>query len=127
MNRFLLIALLLVATSTNLFAQRGFYDAPYKRYEADAGVLTNGAFVMPKSYAQPDLQSEASNQVCVDMTKLNASVEWTMIEAADGLVIRFCIPKGETDVLGVYVDGVRITGITITSTWSWESLWNNGN
>jgi len=127
LHRFLIITFLLAANFTNIFAQRGYYDAPYKRYEADAGVLTNGAFVMPKSYAQPDLQSEASNQVCVDMTTLNASVEWTMIEAADGLVLRFCIPKGETDVVGVYVDGVRITGITLASTWSWESLWNNMN
>src|ERR1700740_2342388 len=111
--RLSIINLLCVCNIMNSFAQRGYYDAPYKRYEADSGTLSNGAFVMPKSYAQPDLQSEASNQVCVDMTATNASVEWTMIEAADGLVIRFCIPKVETDVVGVYVDNVRITGITL--------------
>ncbi len=125
--KFSIIGFFLISNSINIFAQRGYYDAPYKRYEADLGALSNGAFVMPKSYAQPDLQSEASDQICVDMTAANASVEWTVIEAADGLVIRYCIPKGETDVIGVYVDGVRITGITLTSTWSWESLWNNGN
>ncbi|UAY52065.1 right-handed parallel beta-helix repeat-containing protein [Ferruginibacter albus] len=122
-----IISLLLVGNFINLFAQRGYYDAPYKRYEADLGTLSSGAFVMPRSYSQPDLQSEASGQVCVDMTTANASVEWTIIEAADGLVMRYCIPKGETAVVGVYVDNVRITGITLTSTWSWESLWNNGN
>jgi hypothetical protein len=127
LHRFLIIGLLLAGNFVNTFAQRGYYDAPYKRYEADSGVLSNGAFVMPKSYAQPDLQSEASNQICVDMTAANAAVEWTMTEAADGLVIRYCIPKGETDVIGVYVDNVRITGITLASTWTWESLWNNGN
>ena len=125
--KFSIIVFFLTGISINLFAQRGFYDAPYKRYEADLGTLTSGAFAMPKSYAQPDLQSEASDQICVDMTATNAAVEWTVTEAADGLVIRFCIPKGETDVVGVYVDNVRITGITLTSTWSWESLWNNGN
>lgn len=127
LQRLSIIGFLFVSNSVNLLAQRGYYDAPYKRYEADLGTLSNGAFVMPKSYAQPDLQSEASDQVCIDMTATNASVEWTVIEAADGLVIRYCIPKGETDVIGVYVDGTRITGITLTSTWSWESLWNNGN
>src|SRR5579862_2179077 len=104
MNKILLrlsiISFFLAGNPVNMFAQRGFYDAPYKRYEADLGTLTNGAFVMPKSYAQPDLQSEASGQVYVDMTAANASVEWTVIEAADGLVIRYCIPKGETDVVG---------------------------
>ncbi len=124
---FLLIGFFLTGNSVITFAQRGYYDAPYKRYEADLGALSNGAFIMPKSYAQTDLQSEASDQLCADMTATNASVEWTVTEAADGLVIRYCIPKGETDIIGVYVDNVRITGLTLTSTWSWESLWNNGN
>ncbi|MES2432070.1 MAG: hypothetical protein V4556_14135 [Bacteroidota bacterium] len=125
--KFSIIFLFLINSSVNVFAQRGYYDAPYKRYEADGGVLSNGAVAMAKSFSQIDLQSEASDQVCVNMTAANAAVEWTMIEAADGLVIRYSIPNGETDVIGVYVDNVRITGITLTTTWSWESLWNNAN
>ncbi len=109
------------------FAQRGYYDAPYKRYEGEAGILSNGAFAMPKSFAQADLQSEASDQVCLDMRNANAAIEWTVTEAADGLVIRYSVPDGETAVVGLYADNVRITGITLTTTWSWESLWNNGN
>ncbi|MGG9971987.1 right-handed parallel beta-helix repeat-containing protein [Ferruginibacter sp. SUN002] len=126
-SRFLIIGIFLAGNSYSLFAQRGYYDAPYKRYEANTGTLSNGAFAMTKSYAQVDLQSEASDQICVNMTAANAAVEWTMIETADGLVVRYSIPNGETAVIGVYVDNVRITGITLTTTWSWESLWNNGN
>ncbi|HMO63481.1 MAG TPA: right-handed parallel beta-helix repeat-containing protein [Ferruginibacter sp.] len=125
--RLSIICILLAGSFSNLFAQRGYYDAPYKRYEADMGSLSNGAVATAKSYAQANLQSEASDQVCVTMTTADATVEWTIIEAADGLVIRYSVPKGETGVLGVYADNVRVTGITLTSTWSWESLWNNGN
>ena len=125
--RFSIIILFLSGICVSSFAQRGYYDAPYKRYEADQGTLTSGAVAMAASFAQANLQSEASEQVCVNMTAANAAVEWTITEAADGLVIRYSIPKGETDVIGVYVDNVRITGVTLSSTWSWESLWNNGN
>ncbi len=125
--QFSILCLFFSINPSKISAQRGYYDAPYKRYEADLGTLSNGAFVMQKSYAQPDLQSEASDQVCIDLSATNASVEWNITEAADGLVIRFSIPKGETDVVGVYVDNVRITGVSLSSTWSWESLWNNGN
>lgn len=122
-----LISLYFICNAANVSAQRGYYDAPYKRYEAEAGTLSSGAVATAKSYSQIDLQSEASNQVCVTMSATNAAVEWPVIEAADGLVIRYSIPNGESGVVGVYVDDVRITGITLTTTWSWESLWNNGN
>lgn len=125
--RFSIIGLLLSGNHPGLLAQRGYYDAPYKRYEADLGTLSNGAVPLPASFAQANLQSEASDQICVNMTAANAAVEWIITEPADGLVIRYSIPKGETDVVGVYVDNVRIAGITLSSTWSWESLWNNGN
>src|SRR3989442_5519062 len=104
--RFSIISSFLIGNSVTMYAQRVYYDAPYKRYEADLGILSNGAFVMPKSYAQPNLQSEASDQICVDMTATNASVEWKVVEAADGLVIRYCIPKVEIDVIGVYVGNI---------------------
>ncbi len=121
------VFVLLFLSVSNLFAQRGYYDAPYKRYEADLGILSNGAFATLKSYAQLDLQSEASDQICVKMYAANASVEWPILEAADGLVIRYSVPDGEIAVLGVYADNIRVTGITLTSDWSWESLHDNGN
>jgi len=107
-------------------AQRGYYDAPFKRYEADLGVLTN-ASVMAKSYKQSDLQSEASDQICVDFSKTDASVEWTLTEAADGLVVRYSVPDGESGVVGIYDGNTKLTSLTLTSKWSWEYLWSNGD
>ncbi|MBP1222410.1 Ig-like domain-containing protein [Flavobacterium sp. 1355] len=127
-NRFWqIICLLAVLISSNLQAQRGYYDAPYKRYEANAGQLSNGASVTSKSYVQSDLQSEASDQQCVNLSATNATVQWTLTEAADGLVIRYSVPDGQSATLGVYNGNTKITTLTLTSTWSWEYLWSNGN
>jgi len=127
-NKWYSIALLfLIVLTSNLYGQRGYYDAPYKRYEANLGVLTNGAVATSKSFNQADLQSEASDQVCVNMSGTNASIEWTTVEAADGLVIRYSVPNGQTATIGVYNGATKVTTLTLTSIWSWESLWNDGN
>lgn len=120
-----IVFLILLATS-NLYAQRGYYDAPYKRYEADMATLTD-AVITPKSYAQSSIQSEASDQVCVVLSNVNSAIEWTLTEAADGLVIRYSVPNLTTATIGIYDENTRIAGLTLTSNWSWESLWNNGN
>ncbi|RKR05722.1 putative secreted protein (Por secretion system target) [Flavobacterium sp. 90] len=113
--------------TSGLYAQRGYYDAAYKRYEANVGQLSNGAATTSKSYVQSDLQSEATDQQCVNMSATNATVQWTLTEAADGLVIRYSVPDGQTATLGVYDGNTKITTLTLTSTWSWEYLWSNGN
>lgn len=122
-----LFLILIIACTGKLSAQRGYYDAPYIRYEADKATLSNGAVATAKSYAQPDLQSEASEQVCVDMKSEGAAAEFTFTEPADGLVIRYSVPDGETATIGVYDGTTKITTLTLTSKWSWESLWNNGD
>lgn len=122
-----IIALFFTLLTTNLQAQRGYYDAAYKRYEANLGQLSNGAATTSKSYVQSDLQSEATDQQCVNLSATNATVQWTLTEAADGLVIRYSVPDGQTGTLGVYNGNTKITTLTLTSTWSWEYLWSNGN
>ncbi|HET6558361.1 MAG TPA: hypothetical protein VFG54_13670, partial [Prolixibacteraceae bacterium] len=123
----LLLLILFIACTAKLSAQRGYYDAPYKRYEADSALLSNGAVATAKSYAQADLQSEASNQVCVDLRSTDAAVEFTLSEPADGLVLRYSVPDGESATIGVYDGETKITSLTLTSKWSWEYLWNNGD
>ena len=115
------------STVNLLYAERGYYDAPYIRYEADKAVLSNGAVATLKSYAQTDLQSEASDQICVDMTSSNATAEFNLTEAADGLVIRYSVPDGESATIAVYDDNNKITNLTLSSKWSWEYLWSNGD
>lgn len=122
-----IIWLFFALLTSNLYAQRGYYDAPYKRYEANLGQLSNGSATTSRSYNQADLQSEASDQQCVNMSAANATVQWTLTEAADGLVIRYSVPDGQTGTLGVYNGATKITTLTLTSTWSWEYLWSNGN
>lgn len=123
----LIMWIFLILFTSNLQAQRGYYDAPYKRYEANLGQLSNGASTTSKSYVQSDLQSEASDQQCVNMSATNATVQWTLTEAADGLVIRYSVPDGQSGTLGVYNGNTKLTTLTLTSTWSWEYLWSNGN
>ncbi|WP_309640792.1 right-handed parallel beta-helix repeat-containing protein [Flavobacterium sp.] len=123
----LTLFLFLLFSAFNLHAQRGYFDAPYLRYETDAGILSNGAVNTTKSFAQADLQSEASQQQCTNLSATNATVAWTLTSTANGLVIRYSVPNGETATIGVYNGNTQITTLTLTSHWSWESLWNNGN
>ena len=120
------VAFLLLLTVFTTKAQRGYYDAPYLRYEADSAALIN-ASVTSSSFAQTDLQSEASDQVCVDLTMVGASVEWEVKKAANGLVLRYSVPDKESAVINVYVDDVLVDTLSLTSYYSWEYLWSNGN
>ena len=127
-NLSLTLSLILIFSSLQqLSAQRGYYDAPYIRYEADEAILSNGAVATAKSFSQPDLQSEASDQICVDMKSADATAEFTFAVEADGLVIRYSVPDGESAVISVYDESKKIASLTLTSKWSWEYLWNNGD
>ena len=125
-KQYLSLIILSYFSIINLNAQRGYYDAPYKRYEADQATLAN-AVVLSKSYKQADLQSEASGQVCVTMSAANASAEWTVTEAADGLVVRYSVPDSQSGTMGVYNNGTKVATLNLTSNWSWEYLSTNGN
>ena len=106
--------------------QRGYYDAPYTRYEANVGVLVSAA-ATTQSFNQWNLQSEASEQVCVNMSNSGASVQWTVSADGDGLVVRYSVPDGQSGILEVYANGVFVGTMNLSSYYSWESLWNNGN
>ncbi|MCX6183182.1 MAG: T9SS type A sorting domain-containing protein [Bacteroidetes bacterium] len=108
-------------SATNLLAQRGYYDAPYVHYEADSAVLAN-ASITAKSYDQKILQSEASNQVCVDLSLPSASVEFTIVSAGDGLVLRYSVPDGEWGSVDLYADGIFVDTLHLGSHYSWENL-----
>ena len=121
-----LLSFLLFFVTLSLSAQRGYNDAPYKRYEAEVGTLTS-ATTLTRSFKQTDLQSEASDQVCVNLFNNGSAVEWTMTEAADGLVLRYSVPDGQSGTVGVYNNGIKVSTLSLTSNWSWEYLWSNGN
>jgi hypothetical protein len=129
MKRFKIINLIIsiiVFLTTALNAQVGYYDAPYIRYEANLGTLTNAA-ATSKSYTQSALQSEASDQICVNLSNAGASVEWTVTADGDGLVVRYSIPDGQSGTLDVYANNVLVGTLNLTTYYSWEYLSSNGN
>ncbi len=121
---FIASALLLRANDVN--AQTGYYDAPYTRYEADQGTLSN-ASATAKSFAQSNLQSEASEQVCVNLSNSNASVSWTVTADGDGLVVRYSVPDGQSGSIDVYANNAYAGTLNLSSNWSWEYLSSDGN
>jgi hypothetical protein len=121
-----LIILALSIMANHLYAQIGYYDAPYTRYEADLGSLSN-ASIYPKSYTQSLLQSEASDQICVNLSNAGASVSWTVSADGDGLVVRYSVPDGQTSYLDVYSNNVYVTTLTLSTYYSWEYLSSNGD
>jgi len=106
--------------------QRGYYDALYLRYEADQGALTNANIAM-MSFNQKDLQSEATEQVCVDLSVKGASIEWKVKKEADGLVVRYSVPDEKSGTIEVYADDKLVGTLELTSYYSWEYLTLNGN
>ncbi len=124
-----LIGCSLLFWGNNVFAQndqRGYFDAPYTRYEADKAILVK-AKITPMSFNQADLQSEASEQICVDLSMVKSSVEWKITKAVEGLVVRYSIPDSTTGELEVYVNTKLVGTLKLTAHYSWEYLWDNGN
>ncbi|MDD3062856.1 MAG: glycoside hydrolase family 2 TIM barrel-domain containing protein [Massilibacteroides sp.] len=105
--------------------KRGYYNRPYKRYEAESGkCFTTGLFLSPTS-VQTELQSEASNSMATQLIEKYSYIQWKNEEAADGLVIRFSIPDGANGggtkgVIALYVDDKFIANITLDSYWAWQ-------
>jgi Right handed beta helix region len=131
MRTFKILNLIIVTTlflTKGLYAQdeRGYYDAPYTRYEADQGNLSHATIDM-MSFDQKNLQSEASEQVCVNLSEKDASVEWALKKEGDGLVVRYSVPDEKSGTVDVYADGKMVGTLNLTSYWSWEYLTTNGN
>jgi hypothetical protein len=105
--------------------ERGYYDRPYKRYEAEPGkCISNGLFLSSTS-VQTELQSEASNSIATKLIEKDSYIQWKNDEAADGMVIRFSIPDGKNGggtkgVIALYVDGKFVENITLDSYWAWQ-------
>lgn len=107
--------------------QRGYYDRPYKRYEAEPGKSMSDGLYLSPSFTQSEIQSEASNAVAVQLISKNSYVQWTNDEAADGMVVRFSIPDGKDGLgtkgmIALYVNGKFVRNIALDSFWAWAWL-----
>ncbi len=112
--------------------QRGYFDRPYLRYEAEPGICeTDGDFLSP-TYDQREIQSEASNQAAVQLITKGSYVKWTNEEDADGLTLRFSLPddaegKGTTGNLILLVNDISVDTITLNSYWAWQYILKSGS
>lgn len=108
--------------------QRGYYDAPYLRYEAEPGFCTEfkGEMLLPPvPYSQVPLQAEASRQACLTLCNDGDFVEWTASAEGDGITLRFSMPDsddgtGLTGKLAFYAGEEKLTDIAISSYWAWQ-------
>ena len=105
--------------------ERGYYNRPYLRYEAEPGLCqTNGNF-LNQTYDQSTLQSEASNQVALQLIEKDDYVEWTLNKPADALTIRFSLPDNNSGVgtkgnFALYINGSYSQSLTLDSYWAWQ-------
>ena len=112
--------------------ERGYYNRPYERYEAEPGLCSaHGTFLSP-SDDQRDLQSEASHQQALQLVNTEDSVSWTIGSAGDGLTLRFSLPdnaagKGTTGNIDIYAGNDKVGSLTLNSYWAWQYTVNGGN
>ncbi|MCW3117368.1 MAG: Carbohydrate-binding family 9, partial [Chitinophagaceae bacterium] len=129
-TKYFLLALFLIFQLNNLFAQsdglpRGAYQMPYTRYEANATAVGGGATMLTPTFDQKKAESEASDQTCASLNAANSFVKWNLTSDGQGLVLRVSIPDaagggGQTGTLGLYVGGVFVQNITVSSKWAWQ-------
>lgn len=112
--------------------QRGYYNRPYERYEAEPNFCeTNGTF-LAASDNQADLQSEASHQQAVQLIAQNSYVRWKVNKAGDGLTIRFSLPDnaagtGTQGTIDIYAGNDKVGSLTLDSYWAWQYTVNGNN
>lgn len=105
--------------------QRGYYNRPYERYEAEPNYCsTNGQF-LAASDNQRDLQSEASHQQAVVLNNVGDYVSWVVNKPGDGLTVRFSLPDGAqgqgTDGnLDIYAGEDKVGSLYLNSYWAWQ-------
>lgn len=141
MKKTVLTLLLLAPTLAETLAQhivfpdyvlddpRGYYDAPYDRYEAEPDHCTTTGTFLQATDDQRYVQSEASNQVATILNN-GEQVSWMNDNRngeADGLTIRFSIPDGTSARVAVYAGTENIGEIDLSSYWAWMYCAQSGD
>jgi len=105
--------------------ERGYYNRPYERYEAEEGLCRTSGTFLTSSDDQRDLQSEASHQQALQLFTTADSVAWTVNQPGDGLTLRFSLPDnadgtGLTGDIRVLADGEEVGQMHLDSRWAWQ-------
>ncbi|MBC8061706.1 MAG: discoidin domain-containing protein [Clostridiaceae bacterium] len=115
----------LVVTTPQVPGSRGA-TMPYTRYEAEVASIGGGAVLRSApTFDYSQLASEATNQKYVALPSNGAYVEWTATQAGAGVDMRFTMPDksdgmGLTGSLDCYVNGTKVSTISLSSYWSWQ-------
>lgn len=105
--------------------ERGYYNRPYERYEAEPGWCEAAGVFLAPSDDQRDLQSEASHQQALQLQTTADSVSWTVGNAGDGLTLRFSLPDneqgtGRTSDVAVFAGSEEVGILHLDSWWAWQ-------
>lgn len=105
--------------------ERGYHNRSYKRYEAEPNKCQTDGVFLSASVDQRTLQSEASNQIALELHDKGSFVEWTVENEVDGLNLRFSLPDnkdglGTKGLLAVYIDDGYTQNIILDSYWAWQ-------
>ncbi len=134
----LILALMPLCVSAQVYSfaedalQRGYYNRPYERYEAEPSYCqTNGVF-LAASDDQRELQSEASHQQALQLIQQGDYVSWQVNKAGAGLTVRFSLPdsedgKGMRGALSIYAGEEWLIDLTLDSYWAWQYTAAGGN
>ena len=72
---------------------RGYFDAPYHRYEAESARRLDGAVLRGPTLDQHQLASQASDMQYVELPSRASALEWTIAhDGCDGVTLRFTMP-----------------------------------
>jgi uncharacterized protein YjdB len=120
------VALVAMLLATTAFAQeRGYYDAPYTRYEADAG---SGGETF-SSTDQSNVAFEGSERKVVYVPN-GQSVTWTNVVAFRGIVVRATGASSRTGFSGqnvsakIFINNAEAGSLTFESNKGWKDLRN---
>ncbi len=105
--------------------ERGYYNRPYERYEAEQDYCTAAGCFLSPSDDQRDLQSEASHQQALQLNSPYDSVSWVVHAPGNGLTLRFSLPDspeglGTTDQLSVFAGNEQVGLLQLDSRWAWQ-------
>ena len=129
---FVALAAMLFATSA--VAQRGYYNAPYTRYEADVATGTGTVLSVSNSSSasQQNIAYEGSERKAVQLSS-GQFREWTVDRTFRGIVVRAAGADNATSTNGkdasakIYINGAEAGTLTFQSSWGWKNLTDNSN
>ena len=156
LSAFLLAAVSLFAQADKTYQaeddrQRGYYDRPWQRYEAEMYKCETSGEILSPSFENAQLQSEATNQVAVTLQNQGDYIQWFCDSTANAMTVRFSLPDNATSSidgtgtignLGLYVNGEKVKvyqsvrggdaialrdDIQLDSYWAWQYFTGRDN